>query len=130
MRSWHFWIWLASAIITSAVWFSVPAHADPEADFLKLLTDSGITVYSADMALFTGQSICTALETTNGAIVAENLYKISMRSEVPTRDTADVWVMVAGATLCPWQFHPQSIDDPALSPAPEKNDRPWLNRLV
>lgn len=82
------------------------AKADPALDYLTALTNSGMTVYNTTAALNTGYAICTALDTTRGDLVAQNLFRVTTWADVPNITTAQVIVIVAASTLCPWQIHP------------------------
>lgn len=92
---------IAAATITTGV-----AKADPALDYLTALTNSGMTVYNTTAALNTGYAICSALDTTRGDIVAQNLFRVTTWADVPDITTAQVIVIVAASTLCPWQVHP------------------------
>lgn len=81
-----------------------PAHADA-LTFIQGLNDAGMIVYDTSQALSVGTAICNALDTTNGETVAQNWFRISLRTEVPTITVAREWVIIAVQELCPWQDH-------------------------
>mgnify|MGYP003504813179 FL=1 len=83
------------------------AHASPETNYLSSLNNLGIVIYDTQAALNTGYAICEAFNTTRGDVVAENLYRVTPFAEIPTREVAAAWVVVAGATLCPWHYRPE-----------------------
>lgn len=95
---------VAVAIGAVALGLAAPARAD-DMSYIRALTDNGITVYNVDLALHTGHSICTALDTTNGAVVANNLYKQATWGDVPNMNVANTIVVLAAQELCPWNDH-------------------------
>jgi hypothetical protein len=95
---------VAAATLTTGV-----AKASPETDYLQLLNQAGLVVYDTSMALNTGYAICDAFNTTRGDVVARNLFLHTTWTDVPDMATANAWVVIAGSTLCPWQFHPERV---------------------
>jgi hypothetical protein len=91
----------------TGVGWATDAHASPETDYLTALNSVGIVIYDTQAALNTGYAICGAFNTTRGDVVAENLYRNTSFADIPTRDAAAAWVVVAGTTLCPWHYHPE-----------------------
>lgn len=92
----------AAAALPAAV-----ANASPETDYLAGLNAIGMVVYDTNAALATGYAICDAFNYTTGDVVAADLYATTSFADVPDMATAANWVVVAGSTLCPWQYHPE-----------------------
>ena len=88
--------------------WAAQADATP-ASFLDALTDNGIDVYDASAALNTGYAICETFNTYNGEQVAQALMQLAPQ-DVPSYEVAAVWVVAAGANLCPWHYNPQGAD--------------------
>jgi hypothetical protein len=97
----------AGALIAAGLVTAGEAHASPETNYLSSLNNMGIVIYDTQAALNTGYAICEAFNTTRGDVVAENLYRVTPFAEIPTREVAAAWVVVAGATLCPWHYRPE-----------------------
>lgn len=100
------------ALITAAITGTAVAKASPDTDYLQLLNDAGLVVYDTTAALNTGHAICTALNTTRGDVVAQNLFLNTTWADIPNQATADTVVVLAGTALCPWQFHPERSTGP------------------
>lgn len=100
---------LTAATLTAIALTNAPAaQASPETDFLDGLTSHGLTVYDTNQTLANGWMLCDALNTANGAVVAEAWYR-STNMDVPDRYTAGIWVMEAAEHLCPWQIRGNNV---------------------
>lgn len=78
--------------------------------FIQSLNNSGIYVYDAQTAVSNGWVICGQLGHANGTEVVEWVFVNTSWSEVPTRQTAAVWVVSAVNELCPWHDHRGEIN--------------------
>jgi hypothetical protein len=104
----HLTVSIATALTAIAVANAPAAQASPETDFLDGLTAHGIVVYDVNQTLANGWMLCDALNTANGAVVAEAWYR-STNWDVPDRYTAGIWVMEAAEHLCPWQIRGNTL---------------------
>lgn len=102
------------ALLAGAILGTPVAKASPETGYLDGLNSIGLVIYDTSRALATGYAICEAFKTVNGEIVAENLFLNTSWTDVPNLATAQAWVVIAGAALCPWQFHPTPATDRRL----------------
>lgn len=89
--------------VSAALGLATPAQATP-LSYIQALNDHGLQVYNADLALQWGAAICSALNTTNGEMVAVNFYN-NTNWDVPDMFTAKTIVMLAAENLCPWNDH-------------------------
>lgn len=87
-----------ATLATGALVAASPADATP-LTYLQALTESGLVVTDTAQALRTGYAICAALNTANGAVVADQVYELA---DVETYEQAAVIVVVAVEQLCPW----------------------------
>lgn len=94
----------AAALAAAAIANAPAAQASPETDFLTTLNSYGFVIYDANQAIDNGWLICNALDKANGTVVAEAFYRVTTM-DVPDRQTAALWVVAAGTTLCPWHNH-------------------------
>jgi hypothetical protein len=90
-------------LVGVGVGWAVDAKADA-LSFIQSLNNHGMSVYDTTTALTWGAAICEALNTTNGADVVANFYRVT-NSDIPDMYTAGVWVTVAVEELCPWHDH-------------------------
>ena len=109
MRRWLAGMAAGAVLAGTGLGWAAQADATP-ASFLDALTDNGIDVYDASAALNTGYAICETFNTYNGEQVAQALMQLAP-NDVPSYEVATVWVVAAGANLCPWQFHPERVSD-------------------
>ena len=93
----------------TGVGWAARADATP-ASFLNTLTSNGIVIYDTAAALNTGYAICETFNEFNGEQVAQALMQLAP-DDVPTYEVAAVWVVAAGANLCPEHFHPERGSD-------------------
>ena len=99
----------AGAVLAgTGIGWAAQADATPTS-FLNTLTSNGIVIYDTAAALNTGYAICEVFNTHNGEDVAWALMELSPQ-DVPTYEVAAVWVVAAGANLCPWHYNPQGAD--------------------
>jgi hypothetical protein len=109
---------ITAALLTATALTNTPvAQATPETDFLDGLTSHGIIVYDTNQTLANGWMLCDALDTANGAVVAEAWYRATSM-DVPDRYTAGIWVMEAANHLCPWQLNYTSNTTPEPADVP------------
>ncbi|OBF91057.1 hypothetical protein A5791_15890 [Mycobacterium sp. 852002-51163_SCH5372311] len=100
---------LVAAGIVGAAGLAPSAHAATgEVAYLQALNQHGFTIYDTATAIQTGHTICTRLNYENGDDTARWLYLNTPSSNIPTIASAQMWVMDAVFTLCPWQYHPYS----------------------
>lgn len=108
-RTTRFLILMAIGALLAAGGMATARADSSETAFLDTLTDSGVQVYDASQAVETGWAICEAFETVNGADVARYIYANTTYADVPDLATAQVWVVAAGMTLCPWHNHANRV---------------------
>lgn len=95
----------AGAVLAgTGIAYAGAARAD-SVTFLQSLNNNGITIYDASTAVANGWAICDQLNTANGLEVIDWVYVNTSWSDVPTRQTAAVWVFSAVNELCPWHDH-------------------------
>ena len=103
----------AAALAATTALNPAVAQASPETDYLQDLTNAGFIIYDTRAALNTGYTICDALNYNTGDVVAYNLYTHTSWADIQTMQGAATWVIIAGTNLCPWQYHPERVTDPA-----------------
>lgn len=82
--------------------------ASPDADvspltYLQVLNNRGLVVTDTAAAITTGYTICTALDTQRGDVVAARVY--AELEDVDTIDQAAIMVVTSVEELCPWHDH-------------------------
>jgi Protein of unknown function (DUF732) len=91
------------ALLSSAVLIAVaaPAHADPDPDarFLRGLSNAGITYHSAPDATATGHQVCSLMD--QGAKEGDVINAMTQQNAGFSNDEAAKFAKVAEAVYCP-----------------------------
>ncbi|UMB72024.1 DUF732 domain-containing protein [Mycobacterium paraterrae] len=106
------------AVVYSAVFFAVaaPAHADPDPDarFLRGLTNAGITYHSAPDAEAIGHQVCTLMD--QGAREGDVITAMTEQNAGFSNDSATKFAKVAEAVYCPAHIGGAPNPPPQWSP--------------
>lgn len=94
---------------------SSPAAADGvnEVAYISTLNAFGAAVYDAPLAIQWGYWACDQLNYGNGDDVSHKLY-LSV-TDLRTIEQANALVLAAAMNLCPWQYHPERLNDGELA---------------
>lgn len=106
------------AIVCSAVSIAVagPAHADPDPDarFLRGLSNAGITYHNGPDAMAIGRRVCELMD--NGAPEADVINAMTQQNAGFSDDAARKFAKVAEAVYCPTHLGGAPNPPPAWSP--------------
>jgi hypothetical protein len=90
---------LALAGVAAVVGLAVPAHADPDSDFLAALTKAGVSYQSPSQAVAVGRAVCERMD--SGMTATDLLSELRSSNPAITPDGAASFTAIAASAYCP-----------------------------